>query len=179
VIRKPGDDPVPPREVACLGRCTERRLGEHGAPLGDLALQRGVFGGIGNVKTARDRRDGVAGLQGPEMGGGVDTTRQAGDHHQRPRQFGGQRFRHPLAVGRGIAPAYQRDRTLRQQRAVADDADGRGRVVQQRQQRGVLGIAGKYDPPAEPVERMNLAFGIVRRGDGRRRRAAAGARQLG
>ena len=88
-----GDDAVAAREVARLGRGAEGRLGDHGARFGDAALQIGVLGRVGHVEAAGDRRDGAAGLQRASMGRGVDAAREAGDHHQRARQFGGQVLR--------------------------------------------------------------------------------------
>ena len=58
-----GDDAVAAREVARLGRGAERRLGDHGACLGDAALQIGVLRRVGIVEAAGHRRDGAPGLQ--------------------------------------------------------------------------------------------------------------------
>ena len=92
------------------GAVPERRLGDHGARLGDAALQIGVLGRVGHVETAGHRGDGASGLQRADMGGGVDAAREAGHHDQRACQLGGQALGHALAVGGGVAAAHQRDR---------------------------------------------------------------------
>ena len=170
-----GDDAVPAREVAGLGCGAERGLGDHGARFGDAALQIGVLGRVGHVEAAGDRRDGAAGLHGAAVGRGVDAAREAGDHHQRARQFGGQVLRHALAVGRGVAAADQGDRAVRQQRRVAQDGDGGGCIVQQGQQRRIVRLAREDHARAKPGESAQFAHGIVGRRHGLWRRPTPGA----
>jgi hypothetical protein len=53
------------------------------------------------------------------MGRAVDAAREAGDHHQRACELGGQALGHALTIGRGVAATHQGDRAARQQRCIA------------------------------------------------------------
>ena len=111
------------------------------------------------------------------MGRGVDAAREAGDHHQRARELGGQALGHALTIGRGVAATHQGDRAARQQRCIAQDNESGGCIVQHGQQRRVIRFSGENDACAQPVEGVQFALSVVRRGDSRRRGTSAGARQ--
>ena len=161
------------------GAVPSGRLGDHRPRLGDASLQIGVLGRVGHVEAAGHRGDGAAGLQCADVGRGVDAARQAGDHHQRAREVGGQVLRHALAVGRGVAAADQGDRAAASSAGIAQHGDRGGRIVQQGQQRRIVGFAGEDHAGAEAADGMQFALGIVRRRNGRGRRPAAGAGEPG
>jgi hypothetical protein len=96
-------------------------------------------------------------LQRPVVGGGVDAAGEAGDHNQRVGKIGGEGLRHPLTVGRGVATTNKGNGTGRQPCGIAQDGDHRRRIVQQRKQRRVAGLACKDQPRPEPADGFQLA----------------------
>jgi hypothetical protein len=119
--------------VARLGRGAERRLADNGAGFRDATLEVGVLGRVGDIEAAGNRRNGAPRPQRAGVRGGIDATGEPGDHHHRLGEFGGEILGHALAVGRGVASADQRHRTLRQRGGVAQHGDDRWCVIQHRQ----------------------------------------------
>ena len=142
------------------------------------ALQIGVLGRVGHVEAAGHRRDGARRSAARPYA----PRRRCRGRGRRPppaecARFGGQVLGHALAVGRGVAAADQGDRAVRQQRGLAQHGEHGGRVVQQGQQRRIVGLAEQRScgAPSRPTRvRVRARH---RRGDGNGRRRRRGRRR--
>ena len=89
---------------------------------------------------------------------GVDAAGHAGDHHKSgARQFGGEILGDAAAVGRGVAPADQRDGAGGEQRRVAQHGDHRRGIVEPGEQRRIVGVAQQQQPGTERRGAFQLA----------------------
>ena len=140
------------------------RLFGNQQPLGrDPLLQRGILGRIDDIDPAGDHRD-RAGFDRSDMRGGIDPARQAGnDRHVLAPELGRQLPREPTRRRRGIARADHRDRRPRHQLGASAQHHDRRCVVEFGKQRGIIVIAQKQMPRAEPGDLRQLAFGKRRR----------------
>jgi hypothetical protein len=162
--RQAGDDAIAAGEMPCLGGSAQRCLADHGARFGDAALQVGMLGRVGHVETTRHRGHRMPGLQRAVVRRRIDATGEAGDHHQCMRKLGGEVLRHVLAVGRGVASADQGHSPSRKQRGIAQNRQDSRCIVQQGEQRRVVGLAREDQSRAKSLDGFQLAGCI---GDGR------------
>ncbi len=152
------------------GGCSETSK----SALGDRALPSFVLGRVEDVDPSGDDGD-RSGLERAVMGGGIDSSGEAGDD-DRPRlaQPLCQRAREPAGGGRRVAGADHRRRRPVEQARMAFDDERRGRRLQFGQQRRVEALAEEQIAGADPGDLLDLALDRRARGEARRAAAAAG-----
>ena len=138
-----------------------------------------MLGRVGHVEAAGNRGDRMPGPQRAVVGRRVDAAGEAGDDDQCMREVGGEVLRHVLAVGRGVAAADQGHGASRQQRGIAQNGQNGGRIVQQGEQRRVVGLGREDQPRTEPANGFQFAGRIGNGRDRGRRLPSTGARKGG
>ena len=178
--RQAGDDPVAAGEVPRLRHGAERRLGHHGAASrrSGAAARRSPAGRAGRARRRPRRRCGRCAARRDAR------RRRCRAPGRRPRpgcaaRSAARRLGDALAVGRGVAPADQRDRARRSSGRVAEHGEAGRRVVQQRQQRRVVRLAEEHHRPpsrrSAAISRSRVVVGGIAGGVARPPARASGA----
>jgi hypothetical protein len=113
------------------------------------------------------------------MGRRVDATSEARYDDQCMCEVGGEVFRHVLAVGRGVAAADQRHGASRQYGGIAQNGQNGGRVIQQDEQRRVVGLGREDQSRTEPANGFQFAGRIGNGRDKGRSLPSTGTRKGG
>ena len=165
--REPGDDAVAPREMPALRRGAERRFGHDGAALRDLGLQRRVLGRIGPVEPAGDGGDRPPRRQRAAMGGACRCRARGRRPRTRPARASslGEHGRHGAArwPRRCARPRARRPARASTARSPSTESTG-GASSSRASERRIVRLVEEQHGPAEPLQRLDLAFAAAPRG---------------